>query len=437
MLGRCFLRFVVASDAIDVELFVDPIGRNGAVTLRTLAASHFAQLVATGAFDGAPLNPPTTSRGFGPCVVLGAYNAPPGSTFPLLGVVTDGLPSLTPYSVSRNDDGFPPFDSSVATSDDAVTLCVAPVAPAGFADSSSEGCFLVGLSKAGGSAELCIFLHENLQTSFLGGAKLNPSDSRVTIFGRVVRGRVFLKRMLPSFTAPLAVSQAKVLRSRIANPVLEIETSSGAFRAALFADLAPVTCANIANLARTGFYNGTHVHRLAPSFVLQLGCPNTKDPKSRAAGQGGPVPNSVFDVPVEPLVDIGCAFTDGEAPAAAQAAPVRAQKRDLSGKIPDEFLTELCNEKYTLAMANSGTPNSGGSQFFVNLSCNRKLDFFDASTAARHPVFGCVVPFGNSRSVVDAIASNTKVGANEAPLKPIKVIRVSLVPHPFEEGAEA
>ena len=42
----------------------------------------------------------------------------------------------------------------------------------------------------------------------------------------------------------------------------------------------------------------------------------------------------------------------------------------------------------TLSMANTGQPNSGGSQFFINVVHNSFLDFFDKSTPSQHPVFG-------------------------------------------------
>ena len=42
-------------------------------------------------------------------------------------------------------------------------------------------------------------------------------------------------------------------------------------------------------------------------------------------------------------------------------------------------------------MANTGAPNSGGSQFFINTVHNKFLDWFDKSTPSQHPVFGKVI----------------------------------------------
>ena len=64
-------------------------------------------------------------------------------------------------------------------------------------------------------------------------------------------------------------------------------------------------------------------------------------------------------------------------------------KRDGGGNIPDELVGELSNEVGTISMANTGAPNSGGSQFFLNTKHNAFLDYFDNSTPSKHPVFGC------------------------------------------------
>ena len=64
-------------------------------------------------------------------------------------------------------------------------------------------------------------------------------------------------------------------------------------------------------------------------------------------------------------------------------------QRDGGGNIPDELVGEISNEVGTISMANTGAPNSGGSQFFLNTKHNAFLDYFDNSTPSKHPVFGC------------------------------------------------
>ena len=54
----------------------------------------------------------------------------------------------------------------------------------------------------------------------------------------------------------------------------------------VFADKMPITAANFINLVETGFYNGVHVHRTIPNFMVQFGCPHARDANSNKAGTG-------------------------------------------------------------------------------------------------------------------------------------------------------
>lgn len=103
-------------------------------------------------------------------------------------------------------------------------------------------------------------------------------------------------------------------------------------------------------------------------------------------------------------------------------------KRNAEGSIPDEFrepgCPKLSNEPYTLSMANTGQPNSGGSQFFINTVHNSFLDFFDKSTPSQHPVFGKVVA---GQDVIMAI--NNARTTQDRPNTPIQVTAASaLIP---------
>eukprot|EP01046_Picozoa_sp_COSAG06_P072568 COSAG06_NODE_21292_length_762_cov_1.048265_1_plen_96_part_10 len=55
------------------------------------------------------------------------------------------------------------------------------------------------------------------------------------------------------------------------------------------------------------------------------------------------------------------------------------------------WLAGTSNEPGTLSMANTGAPNSGGSQFFINTVHNDFLDWFNPQTPSAHPVFGQIV----------------------------------------------
>jgi peptidylprolyl isomerase len=67
-------------------------------------------------------------------------------------------------------------------------------------------------------------------------------------------------------------------------------------------------------------------------------------------------------------------------------------------------------------MANSG-PNSGGSQFFINVADNTNLDFDKQPLSSKHPVFGRVV---SGMDVVDAIAQ-TEVNDRDLPIEPVVI----------------
>ena len=81
--------------------------------------------------------------------------------------------------------------------------------------------------------------------------------------------------------------------------------------------------------------------------------------------------------------------------------------------IKDEFTDHNRNDRGTISMANAG-PNTGGSQFFLNLVNNNFLD-------SKHPVFGKVI---EGMDVVDKIAQ-VKTGANDRPVEEVKIIRAT------------
>ena len=70
------------------------------------------------------------------------------------------------------------------------------------------------------------------------------------------------------------------------NPVAHFDTSLGAFSAEIYLDKMPITAGNFVRLAKEGFYDGLHFHRVIPNFMLQFGCPHSRDPKSPRAGTG-------------------------------------------------------------------------------------------------------------------------------------------------------
>jgi len=139
-----------------------------------------------------------------------------------------------------------------------------------------------------------------------------------------------------------------------------LKTSMGDIILQLYEDM-PITAGNFQKLVEKGFYDGTVFHRIISDFMIQGGDPT-------GTGCGGP----------------------GYA-------------------IKDEFTRKNKNDRYTISMANAG-PNTGGSQFFINLVNNNFLD-------SKHPVFGKVV---EGQDVVDALGK-VKTGANDKPVKEVKI----------------
>jgi cyclophilin family peptidyl-prolyl cis-trans isomerase len=169
----------------------------------------------------------------------------------------------------------------------------------------------------------------------------------------------------------------------MANPTVTFETSLGSFTAEIYKDKMPNTAANFLKLAKEGFYNGLHFHRVINGFMIQFGCPHSKDPESPRAGTG--------DSPY--------------------------------GRIQDEFPenAKLSNEPGTLSMANTGQPNSGGCQFFINTVHNSYLDWFTPGRS-KHPVFGKIT---QGMDVVKKIES-APVSERDRPKTPIKMVSVSV-----------
>lgn len=167
------------------------------------------------------------------------------------------------------------------------------------------------------------------------------------------------------------------------NPTATFSTSLGDFTAEIYADKMPATAANFIKLAKSGFYDGLHFHRVIDNFMIQFGCPYSKDPTSSRAGTGNGPDGTIAD----------------EHPANAK----------------------LSNEPGTLAMANTGRPNSGSCQFFINTADNPYLDWFSPGQS-KHPVFGKVV---GGMDVVDAI-SKTPRDPRDRPKTPVKMVKITV-----------
>jgi peptidylprolyl isomerase len=146
-----------------------------------------------------------------------------------------------------------------------------------------------------------------------------------------------------------------------------LETTEGNITIELYSQDMPITAGNFQKLVEQEFYDGVIFHRVIPDFMIQGGDPT-------GTGMGGP-----------------------------------------GYKIKDEFNGKQKNNRGTISMANAG-PNTGGSQFFINLVDNNFLD-------RKHPVFGEVV---EGMDVVDAI-SQVDTNSQDKPLKEVRIISAKVI----------
>lgn len=178
---------------------------------------------------------------------------------------------------------------------------------------------------------------------------------------------------------PLSPNEIEVMnneKNNAENRLAIFTTNQGIIEIELFEDMMPITTGNFIKLAEEGFYDGSKFHRVIEGFMIQGGDPNSKSDNVASYGTGGPG------------YTIADEFVEGEL---------------------------LTNKRGTIAMANTGQPNSGGSQFFINTVDNTMLDFNKQPFSSRHPVFGRVV---NGMDVVDTI-SRVNVGGNDVPTDPV------------------
>jgi peptidylprolyl isomerase len=153
------------------------------------------------------------------------------------------------------------------------------------------------------------------------------------------------------------------------NKKVKLETSMGEIVIELYNDM-PITTGNFESLVNEGVYDGVIFHRIIDGFMIQGGDPT------------------------------GTGFGDPKIP-----------------NIQDEFTHEGGNKnnRGTISMANAG-PNTGSSQFFINLVDNNFLD-------DKHPAFGEVI---EGMNIVDKISKAPK-DSSDRPIEEVKIIKASII----------
>ena len=158
-----------------------------------------------------------------------------------------------------------------------------------------------------------------------------------------------------------------------------ISTTYGDMTIAFWPDVAPKTVANFKKLAREGFYDGTAFHRIIKGFMIQGGCPNTKEGESGMPGTGGP-----------------------------------------GYKIKAEFNAKS-HVRGVISMARSASPDSAGSQFFIVHGDAKFLD-------RQYTAFGELVAGDDVLERIAGVPTKGGGGEKSTPIERIALKSVKIVP---------
>lgn len=140
----------------------------------------------------------------------------------------------------------------------------------------------------------------------------------------------------------------------------EIHTAKGVMKVEFYEQDAPKTVKNFTDLAQQGYYDGLTFHRVIPDFVIQGGCPNSREGAKGMPGTGGPG------------YKIDCELTGDN----------------------------QYHDRGVLSMAHAGR-NTGGSQFFI---CHSRRN--TAHLDRNHTCFGKVV---EGLDVIDQIKAGDRI----------------------------
>ena len=160
----------------------------------------------------------------------------------------------------------------------------------------------------------------------------------------------------------------------------KLNTSMGTIEVELYQGKTPKTVTNFVNLAKSGFFDNLVWHRIVKGFVIQTGDPNSRNGLNNATwGQGG----------------------------SPQTLPL-------------EIDSSLHNDVGYLGVAHSSDPNSGSSQFYINLANNPTLD-------GSYTVFGKVITGMDTALAIGNVPVYT---SSDQPISPVFLTSVSISDSP-------
>ncbi|CAG8984230.1 hypothetical protein HYALB_00004213 [Hymenoscyphus albidus] len=186
-----------------------------------------------------------------------------------------------------------------------------------------------------------------------------------------------------------------------------LHTTSGDISLELWAQQVPLTCRNFLQLCLDGYYDNTIFHRLVPGFILQGGDPT-------GTGNGG---ESIYD---------GGAYSEEREKGGIW--PMEDRKGKNAGMrgvgFKDEWHSRIkYNRRGLLGMANDGTENSNGSQFFLTLGNTPELH-------GKNTLFGRV----EGETIYNvAKMGEAEVGEGDRPIYPTKITSVEVLVNPFKD----
>lgn len=162
--------------------------------------------------------------------------------------------------------------------------------------------------------------------------------------------------------------------------MIKLITNKGTIVLEMDAEKAPATVANFMQYAQDGFYNGTIFHRVIDGFMIQ----------------GGGMEPGMKEKPT----------------------------RD---SIKNEAENGLSNARGTIAMARTPDPHSASSQFFINLSDNKFLNFTSAdSQGFGYCVFGKVVEGMDVVDEIKNVATGSSGGHQDVPIEDVVIKSVEI-----------
>ena len=169
-----------------------------------------------------------------------------------------------------------------------------------------------------------------------------------------------------------------------ATPQVEIKTTMGDIVVELDREKAPKSVDNFLAYVKTGFYKGTIFHRVIDGFMIQTGG---------------------FDE--------------------------KLKQKKTNKPIPIESQNGLLNNKYTVAMARTGDPNSATSQFFINVENNDALNY-PGRDGFGYAVFGKVVKGEDVVDKIKAVLVDDKGMFQNIPVIPVVIKSATILKTPIQ-----